>query len=90
MSLHPSLKRAERMTAIRSVMKRSERIKWLIDKGLWTEETGVLGLPKIKVVKLKAIKKEKTKEEAPAAAAAAPAAGASAGATAKKETSAKK
>lgn len=91
MSLHPSLKRAERMTAVRSVMKRSERIKWLVDKGLWTEETGVLGLPKIKVVKLKAVKKEKAKEEKPAVAAAgAPTTGASAGTAgktaAKKET----
>ncbi|UCD15594.1 MAG: small basic protein [Candidatus Omnitrophota bacterium] len=64
MSLHPSLKRAERISASRSVMKRVERIKWLQGKGLWKEEDRVLGLPKIKVVKLKAIKKEK-KEEAP-------------------------
>lgn len=73
MGLHSSLKRAEKMAASRSVMKRSERIKWLMEKGLWKEKDRVLGLPKIKVVKLKTIKKEKAKEEAkPDAAAAAP------------------
>ncbi|MBU1122434.1 MAG: small basic protein [Candidatus Omnitrophota bacterium] len=67
MSLHPSLKRAERMTASRSVMNRSERIKWLLDKGLWKEGDRVLGLPKIKVIKLKAVKKEKVKKDAASA-----------------------
>lgn len=62
MGLHPSLKRAEKLGATRSVMKRTERIKWLKEKGKWSEEDQVLGLPKIKIVKLKAIKKEKTKE----------------------------
>jgi len=63
MGLHPSLKRAERLGASRSVMKRTERIKWLIAKGQWSEENRVLGLPKIKIVRLKAVKKEKAKEE---------------------------
>ena len=73
MGLHPSLKRAERIGAERSVMKRSERIKWLKAKGQWKEGDKVLGLPKIKVIKIKAAKKEK-KEEKPeeGAAAAAP------------------
>jgi len=71
MSLHPSLKRAEKMAASRSVMKRSERIKWLVEKGIWKEKDRVVGLAKIKV---KTAKKEK-KEEKPAegAAVAAPA-----------------
>jgi hypothetical protein len=43
-------------------MKRTERIKWLMEKGSWKDER-VLGLPKIKTVKLKAAKKEKPKEE---------------------------
>jgi small basic protein (TIGR04137 family) len=74
MSLHPSLKRAEKMAASRSVMKRSERIKWLVEKGIWKEKDRVVGLAKIKVVKVKTAKKEK-KEEKPAegAAVAAPA-----------------
>lgn len=63
MGLHPSLKRAEKLGANRSVMKRTERIKWLMAKGQWTSDAKVLGLPKIKIVKLKAIKKEKAKEE---------------------------
>jgi small basic protein (TIGR04137 family) len=74
MGIHPSLKRADKLGGSRSVMKRAERIKWLIEKGRWSEKDPVTGLPKIKVIKLKAIKKEKPKEEkAPEAAAAAPA-----------------
>lgn len=63
MGLHPSLKRAEKMTKTRSVMKRTERIKWLIERGAWKKGDRVFALPKIKVVKVKAIKKEKPKEE---------------------------
>jgi small basic protein (TIGR04137 family) len=63
MGLHPSLKRASKLASSRSVMKRSERIKWLREKGRWTENDSVLGLPKIKIVKLKAAKK--IKEEKP-------------------------
>ncbi|MBU1366312.1 MAG: small basic protein, partial [Candidatus Omnitrophica bacterium] len=44
MGLHPSLKRAERLGSTRSVMKRTERIKWLLAKGQWTKVDGVLGL----------------------------------------------
>ena len=63
MGLHPSLKQAEKLGGNRSVMKRNERIKWLMEKGKWQKEDRVFGLPKIKIVKLKAIKKEKAKEE---------------------------
>jgi len=63
MGLHSSLKRTEKLGSGRSVMKRTERIKWLIEKGQWDKEARVLGLPKIKIVKLKTIKKEKVKEE---------------------------
>lgn len=62
MGLHPSLKRAEKLGGSRSVMTRTERIKWLKEKGKWNEDDPVLGLPKIKIVKLKALKKEKAKE----------------------------
>lgn len=67
MGLHPSLKRAEKLGGIRSVMKRIERIKWLMGKDRWKEGDKVFGLPKIKVVKIKAAKKEKPKEEGEAA-----------------------
>mgnify|MGYP001447064871 CR=1 FL=1 len=70
MGLHPSLKRSDNLGGDRSVMKRTERIKWLMKKGKWNENDRVFGLPKIKIVKLKAIKKEKPKEEETEAAAA--------------------
>ena len=63
MGLHPSLKRAEKLGGMRSVMKRIERIKWLMGKDRWKEGDKVFGLPKIKVIKIKAAKKEKPKEE---------------------------
>lgn len=63
MGMHPTLKRAGRSSKFRSVMKRRERIQWLIDKGLWKDESRVFGLPKIKVLKIKTGKKEKAKEE---------------------------
>ncbi|MCK5393425.1 MAG: small basic protein [Candidatus Omnitrophica bacterium] len=63
MGLHSSLKRGNSTGSGRSVMKRTERIKWLIEKGDWTDETRVVGLPKIKIIKLKAAKKEKPKED---------------------------
>jgi len=44
-------------------MKRRERIQWLIDKGIWNDDSRVFGLPKIKVVKIKTGKKEKPKDE---------------------------
>ncbi len=68
MGLHSSLKRAEKLSSARSVMKRTERLKWLKERGAWKEGDKVLGLPKIKVVKVKADKKEKVKEEKPAVA----------------------
>jgi small basic protein (TIGR04137 family) len=63
MGLHPSLKRAEKLGGVRSVMKRIERIKWLLGKERWKEGDKVFGLPKIKVIKIKAAKKEKPQEE---------------------------
>jgi len=66
MGLHSSLKRAEKLSSERSVMKRTERLKWLKERGVWKEGDKVSGLPKIKVVKIKADKKEKAKEEKPA------------------------
>lgn len=65
MGLHSSLKRAEKLTATRSVMKRTERIKWLREKGMWKDETRVVGLPKMKVARLKVAKKEKKAEAKP-------------------------
>ena len=83
MSLHPSLKLDVAGSQQRSVLTRIERIKDLMKKGLWKEEgeeskaklLKVTGLPKTKIIKLKA-KKAKAKTEEGAAGAAAPAAGA--------------
>jgi small basic protein (TIGR04137 family) len=62
MGMHPSLKRAGKSGKYRTVLKRTERIKWLMEKGRWTLDSKVTGLPKIKIVKLKAAKREKPKE----------------------------
>ncbi len=64
MSLHPSLKVDTAGAQQRTVLTRIERIKDLMKKGTWKEETGVLGLPKTKIVKVKARKTKKKEEEA--------------------------
>jgi len=63
------------------VQTRIERIKELMKKGLWKEESVVVGLPKTKTIRIKAKKKIKAEgEEAGAAGAAKPAEGAKAAA----------
>ena len=71
MSLHSSLKIDKASVTQRSVQTRIERIKELMKKGLWKEETDVTGLPKTKITRIKAKKKVKAEDDA-----AAPAAGA--------------
>ena len=78
MSVHSSLRSKGGTTSLRNVMKRHERVRHLMAQGIWPEGRSVLGLPKIKQLKIKARKaaKEKTAEaaagekaaEAPAAA----------------------
>ncbi|OQX80912.1 MAG: hypothetical protein B6D56_03710 [Candidatus Omnitrophica bacterium 4484_70.1] len=63
MGLHPSLKRGGKSGSSQSVLKRIDRIKWLVKRGLWKESDRIFGLPKIKVIKLKTTKKEKPKQE---------------------------
>jgi small basic protein (TIGR04137 family) len=92
MSLHSSLKIDKASATARTVQTRIERIKEMMKKGLWKEDSSVTGLPKTKIVRVKAKKKVKAEGEgdaaAPAAGAAKPAAGAAAkpaaGAAAKK------
>ncbi|MDD5246384.1 MAG: small basic protein [Candidatus Omnitrophica bacterium] len=89
MSIHPSLKSNEKDKKQRSVLKRAERIKMMLDKGKWKEGDGVFGLPKIKTLKIK-IKKEKAeKTETPGAAGAETAAAPAAAAPAAKGAAAK-
>lgn len=79
MSIHSSLRGGGKGKKHRSVLKRYERLKVLKDKKLWSEERSVLGIPKVKMQKLK-VKKEKAAAPdaaaAPGAAATAPAAAA--------------
>lgn len=75
MSIHPSLSSSQKDKKPRSVLKRIERLKIMLEKDQWKETDDVYGLPKIKTLKIK-IKKEKAAEKAPVATAegAAPAA----------------
>lgn len=61
MSIHPSLSSSEKDKKPRSVLKRTERIKTMLQKGQWKEGDNVYGLPKIKTVRIK-IKKEKVEK----------------------------
>jgi len=62
MSMHPSLRSSEKGKKQRSVLKRIERLKTMMDKEQWKEGDRVYGLPKIKTVRIK-IKKEKAAEK---------------------------
>lgn len=75
MSIHSSLRSSAAGRKHRSVLKRYERLKVLKDKNTWDETQTVLGLPKVKMQKVK-VRKEKPAEAAAGAAGAAPAAGA--------------
>jgi len=61
MSIHPSLTISEKDKNVRSVLKRSERIRQMHEKGKWKEGDSVYGLPKIKTLRIK-IKKEKVEK----------------------------
>lgn len=80
MSIHSSLRSGGSDKKHRSVLKRFERLKMLKDGSLWDEGKSALGIPKVKMQKLK-VKKEKA-AAAEGAVAGAPAA-AAAGAPAK-------
>lgn len=65
---------------LRNVLKRHERIAKMQEDGRWKDDSTVLGMPKVRVLKLSLKKKKKAKTEGDAAApaakgAAAPAAG---------------
>ena len=84
MSIHPSLNASEKDRKPRSVLKRLERLRMMIEKDQWKEGDSVCGLPKIKTLRIK-IKKEKAEKAAETPVeGAAPAAGA-----AKEQASAK-
>jgi len=76
MSIHTSLRSSKNAAeSARNVMKRHERVRHLLDRGLWADGQSVLGLPKIKQMRIKTRKaapKEKTEEAAAKPSAAAP------------------
>jgi small basic protein (TIGR04137 family) len=76
MSIHPSLASSDKSSKSRSVLKRTERLKMMLEKNQWKEGNEVFGLPKIKTLRIK-IKKEKVAKEAETTAAVAEAAPAS-------------
>jgi len=61
MSVHPSLNISEQDKKTRSVLKRTERIRQMQEKGSWKEGNPVYGLPKLKSLRIK-IKKEKVEK----------------------------
>ncbi|MBP9853474.1 MAG: small basic protein [Candidatus Omnitrophica bacterium] len=63
MSLHRSLRVDSAGAQQRSVLTRIERIKDMMKKGQWSDEQTVIGLPKVKIVRVKAGKKAKKAEE---------------------------
>ncbi len=74
MSLHSSLRKSGGKTGTqRNVMKRHERLRYLMSRGRWAEGQSAFGLPKIKPERLKA-KKAAPKEKEAAAETAEPAA----------------
>jgi len=79
MSIHPSLVISEKDKMARSVLKRTERIRQMQEKGKWKEGDSVYGLPKIKALRIK-IKKEKAAKAETTTEAGAPAAAAAPGA----------
>lgn len=92
MPIDKSLKVKAGAISNRNVLTRAERIAKLVELDKWKEGDKVLGLPKVRVVKLSLKKKKKAKTEegadakpaAGGAAAAKPAAGAAAKGGAKK------
>jgi small basic protein (TIGR04137 family) len=89
MSIHPSLNLSEKDKKHRSVLKRTERLKMMLEKGQWKEGDSVFSLPKIKTLRIK-IKKEKVeKAETVAPEGLAPAATETKAAEAKGQTAAK-
>lgn len=58
MSQHPSLAGSQKGKRHRSVLKRHEKLKYLMEKNKWEEKNSIYSLPKVKSIKFK-VKKEK-------------------------------
>ncbi len=63
MSIHSSLRSSSAMARHRNVLTRIERLAKLEQENRWSEDTGsVIGLPKVRSIKV-AVKKKKKKVE---------------------------
>ncbi len=62
MTIHPSLSSKGKGKRIRSVLKRFERLKELLEKEKWQPGNSVFGLAKIKILRWKAKKAKKAAE----------------------------
>ena len=62
MTIDKSLKVRSGMIRNRNVLTRAERIEKLIEAERWSEGDPVLGLPKVRVVKVSLKKKKKVKK----------------------------
>jgi len=82
MSQHSSLRIDPTQAGHRNVLKRHERVQRLVEMEKWSDRTTVLGLPKVKSLKIKIKKIKEAKAEGTAAPAGAPQAGAPAAAAA--------
>jgi small basic protein (TIGR04137 family) len=88
MTIDKSLRIRRGSVKSRNVLKRGERIARLKEAERWEETMTVLGLPKVKVIRLTMKKKKKKKEEEAGAEGAAAAPGAAAPAAGAKGTAA--
>ena len=64
MSIDQSLRRKNMLARSRNVLTRGERIKVLKDEERWTDGRSPYGLPKVRVLKIKAKAKAKKEEKA--------------------------
>ena len=63
MTIDKSLKVRRGLIKNRSVMTRAERITKLVEQERWNEGDPVLGLPKVRVLKISLKKKKKVKKD---------------------------
>lgn len=63
MSIDKSLKKPAGLVRARNVLKRAERIAQLKSDDLWSDDQGVLGLPKVRVRVLATGKKKKKEKD---------------------------
>lgn len=63
MTIDKSLKRTNRLSRSRNVLKRNERIDQMKFQERWTEDISPIGLAKTRIIKLTTGKKKKVKKE---------------------------